>query len=361
MKSNGNNYCVILAGGKGRRLWPCSRSNYPKQFVDFFGVGRTQLQQTFDRMAKIVPADHIFINTNEEYVQLVKEQLPEVPAERILAEPIYRNTAPSMAWANHRISMLNPDACIIATPSDQAIFNEDAFRENVLEGLAFVAEHDRFLTMGVKPTRPEPGYGYIQMGEAIGIGLYKVQSFTEKPEREFAKIFVESGEFYWNSGLFMWNVNTIIKAGETLLPELASKLAPGREIYGTPEEKDFIEENFPACPNVSIDFGIMEKADNVYVSLGDFGWSDLGTWGSLYDLSPKDEQRNVTLKCDSLIYNSNDNIVVLPKGKLAVIEGLEGFLVAESDNVLLICKKDEEHAIRKYVNDAQMKLGEDYI
>ena len=189
MKSNGNNYCVILAGGKGRRLWPCSRSNYPKQFVDFFGVGRTQLQQTFDRMAKIVPADHIFINTNEEYVQLVKEQLPEVPAERILAEPIHRNTAPSMAWANHRISMLNPDACIIATPSDQAIFNEDAFRENVLEGLAFVAEHDRFLTMGVKPTRPEPGYGYIQMGEAIGNGLYKVQSFTEKAGKRVCQDF----------------------------------------------------------------------------------------------------------------------------------------------------------------------------
>jgi len=178
---------------------------------------------------------------------------------------------------------------------------------------------------------------------------------------ELAKVFVESGEFYWNSGLFMWNVNTIIKAEEALLPELASKLAPGKDVYGTPEEKAFIEENFPACPNVSIDFGIMEKADNVYVSLGDFGWSDLGTWGSLYDLSPKDEQGNVTLKCDSMIYNSNDNIVVLPKGKLAVIEGLEGFLVAESDNVLLICKKDEEHAIRKYVNDAQMKLGEDYI
>ena len=233
--------------------------------------------------------------------------------------------------------------------------------KNVEKGLDFVSKSDKLLTLGIKPNRPETGYGYIQIAEQEGDNFYKVKTFTEKPELELAKVFVESGEFYWNSGLFMWNVNTIIKAGETLLPELASKLAPGREIYGTPEEKDFIEENFPACPNVSIDFGIMEKADNVYVSLGDFGWSDLGTWGSLYDLSPKDEQRNVTLKCDSLIYNSNDNIVVLPKGKLAVIEGLEGFLVAESDNVLLICKKDEEHAIRKYVNDAQMKLGEDYI
>ena len=239
--------------------------------------------------------------------------------------------------------------------------NEEEFRAAIIKGLEFVSHSEKLLTLGIKPNRPETGYGYIQIDEPTGDGFYKVKTFTEKPELELAKVFVESGEFYWNSGLFMWNVNTIIKAGETLLPELASKLAPGREIYGTPEEKDFIEENFPACPNVSIDFGIMEKADNVYVSLGDFGWSDLGTWGSLYDLSPKDEQGNVTLKCDSMIYNSNDNIVVLPKGKLAVIEGLEGFLVAESDNVLLICKKDEEHAIRKYVNDAQMKLGEDYI
>ena len=209
--------------------------------------------------------------------------------------------------------------------------------------------------------RPETGYGYIQIAEAAGDNFYKVKTFTEKPELELAKVFVESGEFYWNSGLFMWNVNTIIKANEALLPELTSKLAPGKDVYGTVQEKQFIDENFPACPNVSIDFGIMEKADNVYVSLGDFGWSDLGTWGSLYDLSPKDEAGNVALKCKSLIYNSKDNIVVLPDNKLAVIDGLEGYLIAESDNVLLICKKDEEHTIRKYVNDAQIKLGEKYI
>ena len=201
----------------------------------------------------------------------------------------------------------------------------------------------------------------IQIDEPAGGNFYKVKTFTEKPELELAKVFVESGEFYWNSGLFMWNVNTIIKASEDLLPELASKLAPGKDIYATDKEKAFIEENFPACPNVSIDFGIMEKADNVYVSLGDFGWSDLGTWGSLYDLSERDPEGNVTLKCHSLIYNSKNNMVVLPKGKLAVIDGLEGFLIAESDNVLLICRKDEEHAIRKYVNDAQMQLGDDFI
>lgn len=219
----------------------------------------------------------------------------------------------------------------------------------------------KLLTLGIKPNRPETGYGYIQIDEPAGDNFYKVKTFTEKPELELAKVFVESGEFYWNSGLFMWNVNSIIKANEELLPELASKLAPGRDIYTTDEEKAFIEENFPACPNVSIDIGIMEKANNVYVSLGDFGWSDLGTWGSLYDLSERDSEGNVTLKCHSLIYNSKDNMVVLPKGKLAVIDGLEGYLIAESDNVLLICRKDEEHAIRKYVNDAQIQLGDDFI
>ena len=224
-----------------------------------------------------------------------------------------------------------------------------------------MAQSDKLLTLGIKPNRPETGYGYIQIAEQVSDNFYKVKTFTEKPELELAKVFVESREFYWNSGLFMWNVNSIIKAGELLLPELAAKLGPGEKVYGTPDEKQFINENFPSCPNVSIDFGIMEKANNVYVSLGDFGWSDLGTWSALYDLSPKDKDGNVTLKCNSMLYNSKNNIVTLATGRLAVIDGLEGYLVAESGNVLLICRKDEEHAIRKYVNDAQIKLGEDYI
>lgn len=356
-----DNYCVIMGGGIGSRFWPFSRKTMPKQFLDFFGTGRSLLQQTFDRFNKIIPTENILIMTNAIYADLVKEQLPELDSKQILLEPARRNTAPCIAWASYHIRSLNPNANIVVAPSDHLILKEGEFLAAIEKGLDFVSKSDKLLTLGIKPNRPETGYGYIQIAEQEGDNFYKVKTFTEKPELELAKVFVESGEFYWNSGLFMWNVNTIIKAGEALLPELASKLAPGKDVYGTPEEKAFIEENFPACPNVSIDFGIMEKADNVYVSLGDFGWSDLGTWGSLYDLSPKDEQGNVTLKCDSMIYNSNDNIVVLPKGKLAVIEGLEGFLVAESDNVLLICKKDEEHAIRKYVNDAQMKLGEDYI
>lgn len=362
MKSNGNNYCVILAGGKGRRLWPCSRSNYPKQFVDFFGVGRTQLQQTFDRMAKIVPADHIFINTNEEYVQLVKEQLPEVPAERILAEPIYRNTAPSMAWANHRISMLNPDACIIATPSDQAIFNEDAFRENVLEGLAFVAEHDRFLTMGVKPTRPEPGYGYIQMGEAIGNGLYKVQSFTEKPEREFAKIFVESGEFYWNTGLFLSNVKYLRECFCKILPPVLRDYDKQYPEFSVETENAYMKESFSSYPNISVDFGVLDKPSNVYMMKCDFGWADLGTWHSIYEAMQKSSDDNVVIDSDVMMENCHNNVIKLPKGKLAVLNGLDGFIVAENDNVLLICKKEDSSAlVRKYVNEVQMKKGDEFV
>ena len=361
MITNKDNFCVIMGGGIGSRFWPFSRKTLPKQFLDFFGTGRSLLQQTFDRFKQVIPTENILVVTNDLYADLVKEQLPELNSEQILLEPTRRNTAPCIAWAAYHIRALNPNANIVVAPSDHLILKESEFLSAIEKGLAFVAKSDKLLTLGIKPNRPETGYGYIQVAEHIDSSFYKVKTFTEKPELELAKVFIESGEFYWNAGLFMWNVNSIIKAGELLLPELATKLAAGKDVYGTPEEKKFIDENFPACPNVSIDFGIMEKADNVYVSLGDFGWSDLGTWGSLYDLSQKDESENVTLKCRSLLYNSKNNIVVLPQNKLAVIDGLEGYLIAESDNVLLICKKDEEHSIRKYVNDAQIKLGEEYI
>ena len=350
-----------MAGGIGSRFWPMSSPEMPKQFIDVLGCGRTLIQLTVDRFKDVCLPENIWVVTSAKYAEIVKEQLPELQPKQILLEPTRRNTAPCIAWAAYHIRALNPNANIVVAPSDHLILKESEFLTAIEKGLAFVAKSDKLLTLGIKPNRPETGYGYIQIAEQTEDNFYKVKTFTEKPELELAKVFVESGEFYWNSGLFMWNVNSIIKAGEQLLPELASKLATGKDVYGTPEEKKFIDENFPACPNVSIDFGIMEKADNVYVSLGDFGWSDLGTWGSLYDLSQKDETGNVTLKCHSLIYNSKDNMVVLPKGKLAVIDGLEGFLIAESDNVLLICRKDEEHSIRKYVNDAQMQLGDDFI
>lgn len=360
--NDNNNYCVILAGGKGRRLWPCSRSNYPKQFIDFFGVGRTQLQQTFDRMAKIVPADHIYINTNEEYVNLVKEQLPEVSADNILAEPIHRNTAPSMAWTNHRISMMNPNACIIATPSDQAIFNEEAFRKNVLEGLAFVAENNHFLTMGVKPTRPEPGYGYIQMGDVYSDNIYQVQSFTEKPERDFAKVFVESGEFYWNTGLFVSNVNYLRECFSKILPPVLRDYDKKYPEFSVETENAYMKESFSSYPNISVDFGILEKPSNVCVMRCDFGWADLGTWHSIYEAMQKGEDDNVIVDSDVLMENCYNTVVKVPKGKLAVLNGLDGFIVAESDNVLLVCKKEDSSAlVRKYVNEIQMKKGDEFV
>lgn len=359
--TNKDNYCVIMGGGIGSRFWPFSRKTLPKQFLDFFGTGRSLLQQTFDRFNKIIPTENILIVTNEMYADLVRFQLPELDPKQVLLEPTRRNTAPCITWASYHIRALNPNANIVVAPSDHLILKEDDFLGAIEKGLEFVSHSDKLLTIGIKPNRPETGYGYIQIAEKEGENFYKVKTFTEKPELELAKVFIESGEFYWNSGLFLWNVNSIIKTAEEVLPELCNILKKGENLYGTMEEKVFIDENFPLCPNVSIDFGVMEKAGNVYVSLGNFGWSDLGTWGSLYDQTPKDDNGNVVLKGESLIYSGKDNIVVLPKNKLAVIEGLEGFLVAESDNVLLICKKDEEHAIRKYVNDAQLKLGEEYI
>ena len=320
------------------------------------------MQQTFDRMAKIVPADHIYINTNEEYVNLVKEQLPEVSADNILAEPIHRNTAPSMAWANHRISMMNPDACVITTPSDQAIFNEEAFRENVFEGLAFVAENNHFLTMGVKPTRPEPGYGYIQMGDVCSDNIYHVQSFTEKPERDFAKIFVESGEFYWNTGLFLSNVSYLRECFCKILPPVLRDYDKKYPEFSVETENAYMKESFSSYPNISVDFGILEKPSNVCVMRCDFGWADLGTWHSIYEAMQKGEGDNVIVDSDVLMENCSNTVVKVPKGKLAVLNGLDGFIVAESDNVLLVCKKEDSSAlVRKYVNEIQMKKGDEFV
>ena len=348
-----------MSGGVGSRFWPYSRKNLPKQFLDFFGTGRSLLQQTFDRFNKLIPTENILIVTNELYANLVQKQLPQLNPQQILLEPSRRNTAPCIAWASYHIRALNPNANIVVAPSDHLILKEDEFLTAVENGLEFVAKADKLLTLGIKPNRPETGYGYIQIADKEADNVYKVKTFTEKPELELAKVFVASGEFYWNSGLFMWNVNSIIKAFETHLPAVAKNLKSNT--YGTPQEMEFINKNFPACTNVSIDFGVMEKADNVYVSLGDFGWSDLGTWGSLYDLSEKDEDGNVTLKCHTKLYNSQDNIIVLPSGKLAVVAGMKGYLIAESNNVLLICPKDEESAIRNYVNDAQVKFGDEFI
>jgi len=355
------NFCIIMAGGVGSRFWPFSRNNYPKQFIDFFGTGSSLLQMTFNRFRKLMPAENIYIVSNILYRDLILEQLPEINASQVLLEPMRRNTAPCIAYAVNRIAGVTDKANIIVAPSDHLILKEDEFENIIKCGLDFIAKDNVLLTLGIKPSRPETGYGYIQIHEGEG-NLRKVKTFTEKPNLELAKVFVESGEFFWNSGIFLWSLQSIQTAFNTYLPEVSAKFKEGKEVYGTDKEQDFINAMYPSCQNISIDYGVMEKAPNVYVLCADFGWSDLGTWGSLYDLSDKDKNDNVTLKCDSLLYESKNNIVAMSKPKLVVIQGLDGYIVAESDNSLLICKKEDEQHIRQYVNDATVKFeGKNYI
>ena len=346
--TNKNNYCVIMAGGIGSRFWPYSRKNKPKQFLDFFGTGHTLLQLTFDRYSKIVPKENIFVSTNSQYAELVKEQLPQLSESQILLEPIRRNTAPCIAWASIHIQQLNPEANIIVAPADHLILKETEFIEAITKGLEFVAQSPQLLTLGIKPNRPETGYGYIQIDEEKQGDFYKVKTFIEKPQLEFAKVFVESDEFYWNSGIFIWNVNTILKAFDTYMPEICETFKRN-------------ESDLEALPNISIDYAIMEKADNVYVQLCNFGWADLGTWGALHEASPKDQYKNVIINGHTMLYDCQNSIIAMPQGKLAVLQGLEDYLVADTNNVLLICKKDEESTIRRYVNDVQIKLGDEFI
>ncbi len=360
-----------MAGGIGSRFWPFSRNNKPKQFLDFFGTGRSLLQMTVDRFRSIVPIENVLIVTNVIYRDMILEQIPELRPEQVLCEPARRNTAPCIAYAVARIAALTDKANIVVAPSDHLILQEQTFVETIQEGLNYIENNNVLLTLGMKPTRPETGYGYIQKefevlslkskvqslkSEVLESAIYKVKTFTEKPNIDLAKVFVESGEFLWNSGMFLWNLQTIQAAFAQHLPEVAEKFAAGADKMATTNEDAFIAEAFPSCPNISIDYGIMEKADNVCVMSADFGWSDLGTWGSLYELSEKDENANVSLKCDAAFYDSKNNIVTLESGKLAVVQGLEGYIVAEADNVLLICKQEDEQQIRQFVNDAGVRF-----
>lgn len=360
--SSGNNYCVIMAGGTGSRFWPHSRKKFPKQFIDFFGTGYSLLQQTFYRFEKFIPKENIIVVTNVAYADIVKKQLPQLSENNILLEPTRRNTAPCVAWAAFHIRLMNPEANMIVTPADQLIMREDEFREAMLQGLDFVSHSDKLLTVGITPNRPETAFGYIQVDEEHEGNVYKVKSFTEKPESDFAKFFVESGEFYWNSGLFIWNVNTILEAMNKLLPEITSFMELARTDHFTREnECKFVDTYFPSCPNISIDYGVLEKSDNVYVLTGNFGWSDLGNWNTFYEVSPKDKEQNVVINSRALLYNCHNNVVMLPANKLIVMKDLDDCLVAEKDNVLVICKKEDATGIRQFVNDVQVKLGEDYL
>lgn len=358
-----HNYLVIMAGGIGSRFWPVSRDNRPKQLLDFFGTGRSLLQMTLDRFRPLVPVENVLIVTNVKYKDAILEQIPDLQSEQILCEPCRRNTAPCIAYAIAHIKAKDMNANLIVAPSDHLIMQTANFQQVLRDALDFTSTHDVLLTLGMKPTRPETGYGYIQKvttSENSESPICKVKTFTEKPNYDLAKVFYESGEFLWNSGIFIWSLTSIRKAFTMHLPEIASKFLEGEKYMGTDQEENFIQDMFPTCPNISIDYGIMEKADNVYVMQADFGWSDLGTWGSLYDISAKDENDNVIVHNQSLLYNAKANIITLESGKLAVIHGLENYIVAESDGVLLICPRDKEQDIRQMVNDAQMKFDGKY-
>lgn len=357
-----NNFCVIMAGGVGSRFWPFSTNERPKQFLDLFGMGRTLLQMTFDRFKRIMPVENIYIASNTLYKGLILEQLPEITENQVLLEPARRNTAPCICYAVNKIMALNENANIVVSPSDHLILKEDEFVEIVKRGLNFTENNDCLLTLGIKPSRPETGYGYIQVDGNDGKkDFYKVKTFTEKPNIELAKMFLESGEFLWNSGMFLWNGKTISEAFDLYAIEMSNKFKSGKEFYNTDKEQDFINEIYQSCTNLSIDYAILEKAKNVHVIAAEFGWSDLGTWGSLYELSNKDENDNVTLKGKSLLYESKNNIIAIPEGKLAVVQGLDDYIIAQADNALLICQKSEEQRIRQFVNDTKVKIGEEYI
>ena len=358
------NYCVILAGGRGQRLWPVSREQHPKQFLDLFGTGRTLLQSTYDRFAKILPPENILICTCAGYLDLVKEQLPEVATRNIIVEPIHRNTAPSVAWAAMRILHQTPDANIVVSPSDQLILNEASFTHSIDIGIGYVKENNVLLAMGVKPTRPEPGYGYIQLGDlSCKPDVYKVKSFTEKPERDFARMFMESGEFYWNTSIFISSAYHLLDTFEHVFPSVLRKLRYENPNYTEEEEAKFVAENYSRYPNLSLDYAILEQSDNnVFVMKCDFGWADLGTWHAIYEVMHKVNDDNVVMDSEVILEDCKNNIIKLPKGKLGVFNGLEGYIVAEEDGVLLICKKsDNSSMVKKYVNEVRIKYGDEFV
>ncbi len=354
-------YCVIMCGGIGSRFWPYSRTSLPKQFIDFLGVGRSLLQMSYDRILPIVPKENIVIVTNAAYAPLVKKQLPEISDKNILLEPARRNTAPCIAWAAYHIGAIDPEASMIVTPSDHLITRENEFESSVIRGFEFVESHDALLTLGISPTRPETGYGYIQVGEEVGKGMNKVKTFTEKPDRELAKVFLESGEFFWNSGIFLWSVKAIKDAFHEHASEIVVHFDEGNTVFGTDGEAEYIAVDFPACPSISIDFAVMEKARNVYVETVNFGWNDLGTWSALYDMSPKNRDANVTQNCNVLAYNSTGNIFAVRGEKLVVVNGLKDYIVSDAGDVLLICPKSEEQRIKQMVNDAKVNFGDKYL
>lgn len=372
MTDHQNNYCVIMAGGIGSRFWPYSRAEKPKQFLDFFGTGRSLLQMTVDRFRPIIPIENVLIVTNVAYKEIILEQIPDMKESQILCEPARRNTAPCIAYAVAAIKKKAQsgkwrETNIVVAASDHLILEEEKFRQTILQAFAFTGKNKAICTLGMTPTRPETGYGYIQFargelnerkqgllnerGKPLNDGIYPVKEFKEKPDSETAKAYVASGDYLWNSGIFIWSLETINDAIKHYLPEVAEIFKRGKDVIGTKDERAFIEENFPLCPNISVDYGILEKADNVFVLPSSFGWSDLGTWGSLYELSEKDAEGNVSLHSEAHFHEAKGNIVVLEPGKKAIVQGVEDMIIAEEAGQLLICRRKDEQQIKQFVEE----------
>lgn len=349
-----------MAGGIGSRFWPMSRTAFPKQFIDILGTGQTLIQQTFDRLLKLVPKENIYIVTNDLYKNLVLQQL-DVVEDQVLCEPSRRNTAPCIAYANYKIASKNPNANIIVAPADHLILKEDKFLEVMTTALNYTEANNALVTLGIKPSRPDTGYGYIQFEDSVDSELKRVKTFTEKPDLMLAKQFLDSGDFSWNSGMFIWSLSSISESFEKLLPEMDTLFKEQKDAFGTEKEALAVNSIYSECKSVSIDYGIMEKAKNVFVLSADIGWSDLGTWGSIYTHLDHDDDNNAIVGKNVMLYDSEDCIVSVPKNKLVVLQGLKDYIVVESNDTLLVCKKKDEQKIKQFVTDIKMEKGDKFV
>lgn len=357
-----NHYAIIMAGGVGSRFWPVSRQHYPKQFLDILGLGKTLIQLTYDRLTKICPPENIYIVANESYKELVHEQIPGLKEEQVLCEPIMRNTAPCIAFASYKIAERDPDAVMLVAPSDHLILKDDLFADTIRESFEVAEKNDILLTLGIVPTRPDTGYGYIQYTEkTLDKDFRKVKTFTEKPNLEIAQTFLSSGDFLWNAGIFIWNARAIQEAFEKYLPDIHEIFLDGGGYFNTPQEPDFIRTAYTQFTNISIDYGIMERADNVYVLPSNFGWSDLGTWKSLHEAKEKDYVDNAVNGKKVMMYDSVNCMVHVPDDKLVILQGLDDYIVVDTRDVLLVCRKSSEQEIKKMVSDVKQKKGEKYV
>lgn len=357
-----NLYVVIMAGGIGSRFWPKSRIAKPKQFLDILNTGKTLIQLTYERFLPVVPKENIYVVTSEDYVGLITAQLPDLKPYQILKEPVRRNTAPCIAYACDKIYAANPDATVFVAAADHIIMQEEKFLKVAEKCFRLVEENNMLVTLGIKPTKPATGYGYIQyLDSPSKTGFYKVKTFTEKPSLEIARTFIGSGDFLWNSGMFVWKARTIMDAIRKYLPEIGDAFKEGEKFYNTPGEGNFIREAYSQCTNISIDYGVMEKADNVYTIPSQFGWSDIGSWDALYDSYEHDYLGNAVAGKNVKIYDSANNMIMVPKDKLVVLQGLRDYCIVDTGDVLLICEKSQEQEIKQITVDLKVSGLEKYL